>query len=219
MFRTLYLSKSILPAVLRPRAASLSPANALAEYKCHIVSSQSRQNCHKGHKGWLSNTARRLRHLQDKRPAELWLEKGAASTNSDAHAEYGLQPAQWSFKEMKELVEKTKRTNPLGMGVTIIDVRELDELEETGRIPGAIHVPLGRVEAFFHGLAHKHVVSKDEGLVSDEPPARDMVFYCKAGVRAETAAQLARQMGFKNVGVYQGSWLEWVREGGPAERL
>ncbi|KAG5954505.1 hypothetical protein E4U57_004419 [Claviceps arundinis] len=120
MFRTLHLSKSILPAVLRPRATSLSPANALAEYKCHIVSSQSRQNCHQGHKGWLSNTARRLRHLQDKRPAELWLEKGAAPTNSDAHAEYGLQPAQWSFKEMKELVEKTKRTNLLGMGVTII---------------------------------------------------------------------------------------------------
>lgn len=61
-----------------------------------------------------------MRHLQDERRAELRLEKGAAPRNSDAHAENGLQPAQWSFKEMKELVEKTKSTNPLGMGVTII---------------------------------------------------------------------------------------------------
>ncbi|KAG6135667.1 hypothetical protein E4U47_002882 [Claviceps purpurea] len=216
MFRTLHPSKSILPAVLRPRTTRLSPANALAEYKRHIVSSQSRQTCHKG---WLSNTARPLRHLQHKRPAELRLEKGAAPTNSDAHAENGLRPGQWSFEEMKELVAKTKGTNPPGMGVAIIDVRELYELEETGKIPGAIHIPLGRVEAFFHDLAHKHELSEEEALKSDELPARDMVFYCKAGVRAETAAQLARQMGFENVGVYHGSWLEWVREGGPAERL
>ncbi|KAG6023663.1 hypothetical protein E4U19_004216 [Claviceps sp. Clav32 group G5] len=215
MFRTLHPTKSILPAVLRPRTTRLSPANALAEYRCHIVSSQSRQN----HKGWLSNTARSLRHLQDKRPAELRLEKGATSTNSDAHAENRLQPGQWSFKEMKELVAKNKGTNSPGIGVTIIDVRELYELEETGKIPGAIHIPLGRVEAFFHDLAHKHEVSEEEAHESDDPPARDMVFYCKAGVRAETAAQLARQMGFENVGVYHGSWLEWVREGGPAERL
>ena len=39
----------------------------------------------------------------------------------------------------------------------------------------------------------------------------DVVFYCKAGVRARGAASLAEQAGFKNVGEYRGSWLDWTR--------
>lgn len=47
-----------------------------------------------------------------------------------------------------------------------------------------------------------------------------MVFYCKAGVRARTAAQLALQAGYdpKRVGVYDGSWLDWVDNGGKVEK-
>jgi rhodanese-related sulfurtransferase len=39
----------------------------------------------------------------------------------------------------------------------------------------------------------------------------DVVFYCKAGVRSKGAASLAEQAGFKNVGEYRGSWLDWTR--------
>jgi rhodanese-related sulfurtransferase len=44
-------------------------------------------------------------------------------------------------------------------------------------------------------------------------PAHDaeVVFYCKSGVRSKGAATLAEQAGFKNVGEYRGSWLDWAR--------
>lgn len=47
----------------------------------------------------------------------------------------------------------------------------------------------------------------------------DIVFYCKAGVRARAAAQLAVQAGYdvERVGVYDGSWLDWVKRGGKVE--
>lgn len=46
------------------------------------------------------------------------------------------------------------------------------------------------------------------------------MFYCKAGVRAKTAAQLATQAGYDpaRLGVYEGSWLDWASKGGPVEK-
>jgi rhodanese-related sulfurtransferase len=46
------------------------------------------------------------------------------------------------------------------------------------------------------------------------------VFYCKAGVRARAAAQLAVQAGYnaEQLGVYDGSWLDWEKQGGKTER-
>jgi len=44
---------------------------------------------------------------------------------------------------------------------------------------------------------------------------REVVFYCRSGVRSKAAAGLAAQAGYEGVGEYRGSWVEWVeREGG-----
>ena len=49
-----------------------------------------------------------------------------------------------------------------------------------------------------------------------ERPAADkeVVFYCKAGVRSRAAAELAKGAGWKDVGEYPGSWMEWEKRGG-----
>jgi rhodanese-related sulfurtransferase len=52
----------------------------------------------------------------------------------------------------------------------------------------------------------------------EKPTAyQELVFYCKAGVRSSAAAGLAKQVGYKSVGEYRGSWLEWSKNGGRAE--
>lgn len=53
-----------------------------------------------------------------------------------------------------------------------------------------------------------------------ERPSLDshLLFYCKAGVRAEQAAKLAHDDGWDSVGVYHGSWLDWEARGGPVEK-
>ena len=43
---------------------------------------------------------------------------------------------------------------------------------------------------------------------------KELVFYCKAGVRSSAAAQLALQHGYTRVGEYRGSWLDWEKNGG-----
>ena len=104
-----------------------------------------------------------------------------------------------------------------------VDAREPPELSSTGIIPGAVSVPLGsQPDALF--------LSPDEfetrfgfpkpGVGGTEDASRPLVFYCKAGVRAKAAAQLAAQAGYdpSNIGVYEGSWLDWSAHGGPVEK-
>jgi rhodanese-related sulfurtransferase len=47
---------------------------------------------------------------------------------------------------------------------------------------------------------------------------KEVVFYCKSGVRSSAAAQLAKQIGYRNVSEYRGSWLDWEKNGGEASK-
>lgn len=47
---------------------------------------------------------------------------------------------------------------------------------------------------------------------------KEVVFYCKAGVRGSAAAQLAKQQGYTNVAEYRGSWIDWEKKGGKASK-
>ena len=43
-------------------------------------------------------------------------------------------------------------------------------------------------------------------------PAKDsdeVIFYCRSGVRSTAAAEIAEKAGYKQVGNYKGSWLDW----------
>jgi len=99
--------------------------------------------------------------------------------------------------------------------VTIIDVREPHELSATGRIPGAINVPVKSSPDSWHVSAEEFEQRHDIAR-----PARDseVLFYCKAGVRSRAAAGLAADAGWTKVGEYPGSWDDWVSKGGKVER-
>ncbi|KAI1379330.1 Rhodanese-like protein [Hypoxylon crocopeplum] len=123
----------------------------------------------------------------------------------------------WTFEEINKAIASPTSTPK----VTIIDTREPSELSQTGRIPGALNIPIASAPDSFH-------IGADEfqdrfGFERPEVPADDddvseIVFYCKAGVRSRAAAQIAREAGYKNVGEYPGSWLDWVEKGGKVER-
>ncbi|KAI2781130.1 Rhodanese-like protein [Daldinia loculata] len=120
----------------------------------------------------------------------------------------------WNFEEIKAALS-TPTSTPK---VTIIDTREPSELSTTGRIPGALNVPIASAPDSFHIPADEFA---DRFGFERPPPDSDgevVVFYCKAGVRSRAAAQIAREAGWKNVGEYPGSWLDWVQKGGKIER-
>lgn len=86
---------------------------------------------------------------------------------------------------------------------------------QTGRIPGAINIPITTHPESFHISEEDFEQRFDYGR-----PGRDeeLIFYCKAGVRSRAAASLAKEAGWTNVGEYPGSWLDWEKNGGEAEK-
>jgi len=40
---------------------------------------------------------------------------------------------------------------------------------------------------------------------------KEVVFYCKAGIRSSAAAQVAVGVGYRRVGEYRGSWVDWEK--------
>lgn len=94
------------------------------------------------------------------------------------------------------------------------DVREPSEYE-AGFIPGAINIPVkSQPDAMF--LPEEEF--EDRFGFSKPAMDKELVFYCKAGVRSSAAAQLAKQFGYENVAEYKGSWIDWERNGGESSK-
>ncbi|TFA99207.1 Thiosulfate sulfurtransferase RDL2 [Trichoderma ghanense] len=144
-------------------------------------------------------------------PATRWRDVGAAGVRWYSGPESQVPGSRiWGFDEIKALVEKKDPKDK----VVIVDVREPHELLDTGKIPGAINIPItSAVQSF-------HISDEDfEDMYGYARPPKDanLLFYCKAGVRAKAAAGLAQHAGWESVGEYPGSWLDWEANKGPVE--
>ncbi|KAJ5085906.1 hypothetical protein N7532_010677 [Penicillium argentinense] len=124
---------------------------------------------------------------------------------------------QWGFEDINATLP-AEEPSPTHTPV-LIDVREPAELTGTGIIPHALSIPLASQPdaLFLTADEFKTRFGFPKPLVD---PKHQLVFYCKAGVRARAAAQLAVQAGYdpEQIGVYDGSWLDWERNGGKVER-
>ncbi|XP_061395007.1 rhodanese domain-containing protein CG4456-like [Musca vetustissima] len=111
------------------------------------------------------------------------------------------------YEEIKQL---PKYPNKL-----LIDVREPQELQESGKIPTAINIPLDQV---ITALADNVDAKVFRAKYGRDFPAKDMevIFHCRSGKRSQAAAEIAQKLGYTNVKNYVGSWLEWAdKEGLP----
>jgi rhodanese-related sulfurtransferase len=94
--------------------------------------------------------------------------------------------------------------------VTLVDLRDIRELDREGRIPGAFHCPRGMLEFWLDPTSkyHKPVFAAD----------RKFVFFCAGGARSALATQTAQRMGLKPVAHVGGGFGAWRDAGGPIER-
>jgi thiosulfate/3-mercaptopyruvate sulfurtransferase len=92
-----------------------------------------------------------------------------------------------------------------------------------GHIPNAVNLPyeqnwvdpLAAVK-----LARKEVKSREgmslkpteslKSLYADLDPEKEVVVYCQSGVRASVTATILKDLGFKDVKVYEPSWLGYA---------
>jgi rhodanese-related sulfurtransferase len=80
--------------------------------------------------------------------------------------------------------------------IYIIDVREVDEVK-AGKIPNALHIPLGLVEF----------------KKQDLDKLKEYIIVCRSGGRSARAAKFLEDYGFKVINM-SGGMLEW---NGPVE--
>ncbi|KAI1775327.1 Rhodanese-like protein [Hypoxylon cercidicola] len=149
------------------------------------------------------------------RPTTVGRTATAQSSSRGARARWISDAPQgtkiWSFEEIQSLTTHPGSTPR----VVLIDAREPSELAQTGRIPGALNVPVASAPDSFHVPADEF---EDRYGAARPDPTDVLVFYCKAGVRSRAAATIAKEAGYKNVGEYPGSWVDWVARGGKVER-
>ncbi|KAJ5183306.1 hypothetical protein N7492_000922 [Penicillium capsulatum] len=125
----------------------------------------------------------------------------------------------WKFEEINAALPSESTDSPSHSPVILVDVREPVELTGTGIIPTAISIPLAsQPDALY--LTNDEFETRFGFPKPQVDGEGKIVFYCKAGVRAEAAAQLAVQAGYdpETLGVYYGSWLDWAKNGGRVER-
>jgi rhodanese-related sulfurtransferase len=89
--------------------------------------------------------------------------------------------------------------------VVFIDVRETDELQKTGKLQGAIHVPRGLLE--FQADPTSPVHKPELG------GRKKLVLYCASGGRSALAAKALHEMGITNVAYVAGGLPALQRAG------
>ncbi|KAG9198575.1 hypothetical protein G6514_009816 [Epicoccum nigrum] len=112
----------------------------------------------------------------------------------------------YEFEDILDVLESPSDSRLL------IDVREPHEFGKDS-IPTAINLPItSRPDALL--LAPDDF--QDQFGFQKPPTGKEVIFFCKAGVRSRAAASIARQAGYTNVGEYPGSWNDWQANGGPS---
>lgn len=93
--------------------------------------------------------------------------------------------------------------------VTLIDIRESEELKQTGRIPGSVHAPRGMLEFYADASLPYHKPEFDK--------EKRIILHCASGGRSALAAQTLKQMGYENVAHLDGGIKAWKEASLPVE--
>ena len=91
----------------------------------------------------------------------------------------------------------------------VVDVRDAPELEQTGRVAGAIHVSRGMLE--FRADPESPLYDKNFGR------DKTVIVYCASGGRAALSGKVLKEMGYERV-YNLGPFKDWADAGGPIEK-
>ena len=81
----------------------------------------------------------------------------------------------------------------------LIDIREINELENTGRVEGASHIPRGMLEVYLDPNSPMFQNGKIE-------QNKEFVLFCAGGVRSALAVKSLKDMGYQKVSHIDGGF-------------
>jgi rhodanese-related sulfurtransferase len=84
--------------------------------------------------------------------------------------------------------------------VTVVDVRTAKEVSRTGKIPGAVNIPIDDLRR----------------RIKELDPERETILYCATGLRSYVGERILSQHGFRRTRTLTGGILNWMFELEPA---
>jgi len=105
--------------------------------------------------------------------------------------------------QAKELIE--------GGNALVVDVRDAPEVDKSGKVAGAVHIPRGMLEF----RADPESPYYDQNFAKDPDFAKDkaVILYCAGGGRAALSGQALKEMGYGEV-YNLGGFNDWAEAGG-----
>lgn len=91
--------------------------------------------------------------------------------------------------------------------VTLIDIRESEELTQNGKIESSVHAPRGMIEFYADPSLPYHKPEFDKN--------KRIILHCASGGRSALASQTLKQMGYHNVAHLDGGLKAWKEAGMP----
>jgi rhodanese-related sulfurtransferase len=89
--------------------------------------------------------------------------------------------------------------------VLLVDIREPEEVAQSGSIPGAVHAPRGMLEFYADPTSAYHRVEFE--------PARRTILYCASGGRSALSTEALGQLGYTRVAHLDGGVKAWTGSG------
>ncbi|MFI4995141.1 MAG: rhodanese-like domain-containing protein [Hyphomicrobiales bacterium] len=92
----------------------------------------------------------------------------------------------------------------------VVDVRDMPEIQASGKIKGALHVSRGMLEFRADADSPYH----DKSFVKDRP----IIVYCASGGRSALSGKVLKDFGYSKV-YNLGAFKDWVAGGGEVEKV
>ena len=86
-----------------------------------------------------------------------------------------------------------------GKNCNLIDIREINELDNTGRVEGASHIPRGMLEVY---LDPNSLIIQNRQVDKN----KEIVLFCAGGVRSALAVKSLKDMGYQKVSHIDGGF-------------
>ena len=93
-----------------------------------------------------------------------------------------------------EAYQKFKNNN-----CNLIDIREINELDNTGRVEGASHIPRGMLEVYLD--PNSPIIQN--GQVDKN---KELILFCAGGVRSALAVKSLKEMGYEKISHIDGGF-------------
>lgn len=96
-----------------------------------------------------------------------------------------------------------------GGNTLIVDVRDAPEVENSGKVSGAIHISRGMLEFRADPESPYHDNNFDK--------AKTVIVYCASGGRSALSGKVLKDLGYQQV-YNLGAFKDWVESGGTIEK-